>query len=141
VATIVSLFVASLSGFLAASAACVGGNCSRAPPYLSVDFAGGFTPDDVATFTASGACGPAPAVCADSSTDQCDAAGGPPYYWTRNVAANAPGECRIHVQLKDGEVFDGTSTAKYSSDCGGGYFFVPGAVTVRFAGFDGGGTD
>jgi hypothetical protein len=57
------------------------------------------------------------------------------------VTANVPGECRIHVQLKDGEVFDGTSTAKYSSDCGGGFFFVPEVLIVRFAGLDGGGTD
>jgi hypothetical protein len=135
-----TLAAATLSTLVGLSFGCIGGNCSKKPPEVSVEFAGGFTPDDVAVFTASGACGPAPSVCKDPARDACDAAGAPPYYWSAVVPAVAAGACAIHVQLKHGEVFDDSVTVKYSSDCGGGYF-VDYGVIVRFASFDGGATD
>jgi hypothetical protein len=125
--------------WLGAQVAC-GGNCSHKPSTVQVVFPGTVPPDDVITFTASGACGPAPlAICqASNASLECDAA--MPNAWTVDLPTLSAGECIIHIGLKNGQVFDASVTVKHSSDCGG-FDFVDSPVIVSFLSGDAGSSD
>jgi hypothetical protein len=94
---------------------------------------------DVTAFTASGACGPAPALSSFCQTLlDCDADLNST--WAINIPTVSAGACVLHVALNDGRVFDTTVQVHYSSDCGGGTF-VDSDVYVSFGGGDGGSSD
>jgi hypothetical protein len=92
---------------------------------------------DVTAFTASGACGPAPAVSSFCKTMlDCDAGG----IWPVHIPTNGGGACMIHIALNDGRAFDTTEQVHYSSDCGG-HTYVDYSVYATFGGGDGGSGD
>jgi hypothetical protein len=105
-----------------------------------VVFPGTTPPDDLTTFTATGACGPAPAAICNASNAalQCDAA--LPSTWTVDLPTISSGACQIHIVLKTGQVYDTSVTVKHSSDCGG-FNFVDYPVSVNFMSGDAGSDD
>ncbi len=110
------------------------GNCSQQSSIVSVVFNASVIPDDVAGVVATGACGPAPAVCRSAPYQSCDAA--MPGVWGVSVPTVSAGACHIHVSMTDGRVFDATVMVKNGS-CGG--LFVDEPVYVPFgSGNDGG---
>jgi hypothetical protein len=113
------------------------GNCTRAESTVQVVFNASIVPDEVTSLVATGACGPAPAVCTSGPGVACDAA--MPGVWGVSVPTVSAGTCQIHVSLADGEVFDGTVMVKNGS-CGG--YFPVDVVSVPFgAGNDAGAGD
>jgi hypothetical protein len=123
-----------LAALLGTSVGCIGGNCSKKPPDVQVVFPGSTPPSAIASFTATGACGPAPAsICpASSAAPQCDAALAGP--WAVQVPLVGSGACVLHVVLDDGRIYDDSVMVKYASDCGGGYFVDSDAVFVFTSG-------
>jgi hypothetical protein len=132
-ATIAAAAVCALFG---SSAACFfGGNCGNKAPGVAVYF--DTPPGAVLTFTASGACGPAPpAVCRvnDGNHYSCEAG----TFWNVTVPAGSGGACFLHVVRNDGQVFDDTVTVTCSSPSCGSNCTVDLPVTVAFAPNDGG---
>jgi hypothetical protein len=108
-----------------AASGCFGGNCDCSPGGVMVVFQG-FAPSDVSSVTATGsACGPVPKPLCDTNenvceTQKCDSSGHcvtkETTDWTIDIPAKAEGSCKVHVVLKDGEVFDDTVQVTQSTD-------------------------
>jgi hypothetical protein len=138
-----TIAAAAVCALLSSPVACVGGGCSAKPSIVVVFFPAGTPPDAVATFTASGACGPAPPpICQKVPTpDDYPCEAGVPLVWNLSVPAVASGACSIHVVRKDGQSFDDTVTVKCSSGSCGNQCVVDLPVNVSFASGDAGSAD
>ena len=124
-----ALVAATTGAMLIGPSAC--GNCSRKDSSVVVSFPGSIAPGELATLTATGACGPAPAPNASAGGTPSDDAA-TPTGWGVAIPTLSAGSCKIHVVLTNGQVFDTDVTVKYSSDCGG-FTFVDSPVNVTFS--------
>jgi hypothetical protein len=128
--TSVALLGIAVCTLLVGPSAC-GGNCSHKDSTVAVVFPGSVAPADIATFLATGACGPAPGAGGGAGGSAPDGTATQDE-WGLSVPTLAAGTCMIHVGLTNGQIFATDVTVKSSSDCGG-FTFVDAPVYVTFA--------
>jgi hypothetical protein len=110
----------AVSAAMGASTSCTG-ECDCQGSGVDVIFRGP-SPDDVATFTASSACGPIPTPLCDPKLCNGAAVEQRHVEWQVLLDSSTAGTCQIHVVLKDGQVFDDTVAITQGTGCCQGFF-------------------